>query len=314
VGRQPVQKPILKPYGIATHGDKIYLCDTGAGAVDVLDLKTRDLRYFTSAGDGLLVTPVNAAVDDDGTLYVADPARGQVLVYGKDEAYQGAFGERINGVARAHTPQVAQTTAVVEVKDEMKPTDVALFGDRLYVTDLKTHCVRVFSKADRKQLYTIPRDPVGAEAKSRLYSPANLTVDSQGRVFVSDMGAFRVQQYAADGTYLRQFGQGGGDRPGEFSRPKGVAVDREGRLYVVDAATQVVQMFDAEGQLLLYFGEPQGEAPGMLDLPAKVAIDYEHVSQFTSYAAPDFQIEYLVLVTSQVGDRKLSVFGFGHKK
>jgi hypothetical protein len=81
----------------------------------------------------------------------------------------------------------------------------------------------------------------------------------------------------------------------------------------VDAATQVVQIFDAEGRLLLFFGEPQGKAPG-LDLPAKVAIDYDHAELFAKYAAPGFKVEYLVLVTNQYGDRKLSVFGFGHKE
>jgi sugar lactone lactonase YvrE len=314
VGKEPLQKPILKPYGIAARGDKIYLADTAAGAIDIIDLKTRDMRYFTSSGDGRLVTPTNIAVDEDGTMYVADPARGQIVIFGKDESYKGAIGERLNGPARAHSAQLPTTTiAPVAPDDEMKPTDVAVNGDRLYITDLKKHCVRVFSKSERIELFTIPRAPATADAKSRLYTPTNITIDQRGQVYVSDLGAFRVLQYSADGQFLNQFGQGSGDRPGEFSRPKGVAVDREGRLYIVDAATQVVQIFDAERQLLLYFGEMQGDHSG-LELPAKVAIDYEHVGLFASYAAPDFQVEYLVLVTSQIGERKLSVFGYGHKK
>ena len=90
-------------------------------------------------------------------------------------------------------------------------------------------------------------------------------------------------------------------------------MDRESRVYVVDAAAQLVQIFDAEGKLLLFFGEPEGSEAG-LDLPAKVLIDYDHVGLFQEYAAPDFQVEYLVLVTSQYGARKVSVFGFGQKK
>jgi hypothetical protein len=90
-------------------------------------------------------------------------------------------------------------------------------------------------------------------------------------------------------------------------------VDRAGRVYVVDAASQVVQIFDADGKLLLFFGEPEGSPVG-LNLPAKVAIDYDHVGLFQTYAAPDFQVEYLVIVTNQYGDRKVSVFGFGGRK
>ena len=111
---------------------------------------------------------------------------------------------------------------------------------------------------------------------------------------------------------MRTYGRAG-DRPGEFARPKGVAVDREGRVYVVDAAAQVIQIFNAEGRLLLFFGEPRGSAAS-LDLPAKVVIDYDHVGLFQQYAAPGFQLEYLVLASNQFGDRKVSVYGFGRKQ
>jgi len=81
----------------------------------------------------------------------------------------------------------------------------------------------------------------------------------------------------------------------------------------VDAAGQVVQIFDDTGRLLMWFGEP-GSSRVDLDLPAKVAVDYDNVALFQKYAAPDFQIDHLVIVTSQYGPRKVSVFGFGHKK
>ena len=94
--------------------------------------------------------------------------------------------------------------------------------------------------------------------------------------------------------------------------PKGVAVDRDGRIFVVDAANQNIQIFDKEGHLLMWFGEPDAsDAP--LDLPAKVIIDYEHVSLFQKFAAPNFRLEYLVIVTNQYGERKVSVYGFGQK-
>lgn len=315
VGKEPVLKPIGKPYGVALHDGKMYVCDTGSSAIDIMDLRTREFRYFTSSGQGKLVTPVNIAIDRDGTRYVADSARGQILIFGADDQFQGAIGGRTNGPGRAHSRVLDEPAPPETAPDEesIKPTDVLISGERLYVTDLKGRCVRAYEKATRKLLFTLPRDIAGADAKSRLFSPTNIAVDHAGRIYVSDLGAFRVQQYGADGTFLRQFGQGAGDKPGDFARPKGVAVDRQGRVYVVDAATQVVQVFDEEGKLLLYFGEMQGTSPG-LDLPAKVAVDYEHNDLFASYVSPDFVVENLVLVTSQVGERKVSVFGFGHKK
>ena len=315
VGQAPKLKPINKPYGLAMHDGRIYVCDTALGAIDILDLRTRQLRYFAPAGEAKLVTPVNIAIDHDGTRYIADSARGQVLIFGGDDSFRGVIGERLSGRARAHSPTVAAPLRAESTgsEAEMKPTDVQIAGDRIYVADLKNQCVRVYDKAKHQLLFTIPREPATADAQSKLFAPVNLTVDAQGQIYVADTGAFRVQQYAPDGKFLRQFGHGVGDKPGEFARPKGVAVDREGRVYVVDAATQVVQIFDREGTLLLHFGEMQGSTPG-LDLPAKVVIDYDHVALFQSNAAPDFRIEYLVIVTSQFGARKVSVYGFGHSK
>jgi hypothetical protein len=61
------------------------------------------------------------------------------------------------------------------------------------------------------------------------------------------------------------------------------------------------------------FGQP-GQLPGDLQLPAKVAIDYDNLRFFQKYVHPDFQAEYLVLVTSQFGPRLVSAFAFGRQK
>ena len=60
----------------------------------------------------------------------------------------------------------------------------------------------------------------------------------------------------------------------------------------------------------MFFGGP-GAARDSVNLPTVVKIDYENVSYFERYAAPNFDIEYLVLVASQFGVNKVTVFGFG---
>ena len=84
-------------------------------------------------------------------------------------------------------------------------------------------------------------------------------------------------------------------------------------IFVVDAATEVCQIFDESGKLLLFFGEPEGSA-APLNLPAGVTVDYEHVAFFQKYAAPDFVLEELVIITNQLGVKKISVYGLGHRK
>ena len=221
-------------------------------------------------------------------MYVADSRRGQVVIFSGNGDYLGAVGN----------------------KSEFKPTAVLVNDNKIYICDLKTQSVKVFGLQDRKYLYSIPRE--GAKEGAKLFSPTNMAIDKEGNLYVSDTGAFRIQKYNANGEFLMSIGSHG-DAPGQFARPKGVAVDKEGRVYAVDAAFENVQIFDKDGKLLLFFAEP-GASPVSLVLPAGIAIDCSLTDYFLSFADPSFELEYLVLVTSQYGDRKLSVFGFGHKK
>ena len=286
VGRSSSQRHIVKPYGLAFSSNQLLVCDTVPGCIEILDLAHKSFSTFAPKGQGRLRNPVNIAVDPDGTRYVADSARGMVLIYAANGTCLGSVGDA-----------------------GQKPTDVLVTGDRLYVTDLKSHRVAIYRKQDRQYLQSIPRDD--GDAAGRLYLPVNMARDANGCLYVSDAGAFCVKKYDADGRFLRAFGSHG-DSPGEFARPRGVAVDRQGRVFVADADTQVVQIFDPDGRLLMFFGVP-GKSEAALNLPAKVLIDYDHTERYRRYAAPGFELEYLVLVTNQYGNRKVSVYGFGHR-
>lgn len=288
-GKPPAPTPLVKPYGLALRDGKLYVCDTMSACVAVIDLVKKRGTQFAPRGEGRIAVPINITFDNDGTLYIADSGRNQVLIYGKDGVFAGAIG----------------------TQDEMKPTDVAVTADRLYVSDVKGHGVRVYSKTDRKLLYKIPADEKAESG--RLFSPTNLAIDEKGRLLVSDTGAFSIQVYDLDGKYIRRIGQQG-VAPGLFARPKGVSVDRQGTIYVVDASTQVVQLFDPEGKLLMFFGQPGASTEGELYLPASVKVDYNNVKLFQDKVAPGFDIDHLILVSSQFGDNKVSIYAFLRKK
>lgn len=280
-----IHRPIWKPYGVATRPGKIYVCDTQGANVAVVDIAKRRLRYIKPQGEAALLVPINVAADDDGTLYVTDTKRGQVLTFTETGGYLGAMGKT----------------------DEMKPCGVAISGDRLYVSDLKNSCVRVYAKATRELLFTIPRDP--KDEKARLFSPTNIAIGPEGRLYVSDSGGFTLQVYDAEGNHLRGLGEQGVE-PGRFVRPKGIGVDHNGLTYIVDAATTVVQLFDNEGRLLMYFGEPKNSGPASLYLPAGLAIDYDNVDLYKKYVAPGYNLDYLILVINQAGLQKVNIYGF----
>jgi hypothetical protein len=289
-GEKPAENPIAKPYGVAFSQNEILVCDTAYGVVLSLDLETRRMRSISPRGEGTLKLPLNLAVDRDGTMYIVDSGREQVIILDAEGHFVAALG----------------------AKGAMKPRDVAVTADRLYLADVEGHCVHVYNKADRKPLFDVPGPEDAASVPHRLFQPTNIAVDSQGRIYASDTGAYRIQVYDAQGKFLRTLGKYG-DNVGEFTRVKGVAVDRENRCYAVDAAAQVVQVFDDQGRLLMWFGQPETTGVG-LELPAKVIVDYDHVGLFQKYAAPGFKLDHLVVVVNQLGPRKVSIFGFGQKR
>lgn len=282
-GRRPeAGGAITKPYGIAMHRGRIYVCDTGAHAVEVIDLARRSFGYLAPRGVMPFRTPVNCVVDGDGVLYVADPERGEVVI----------LGDSGRSVSRLSL-------------EKGKPGDVSVSDDRIWVTDLATGTVRVYDKASRASLFSFPTGQ--RDTPEGLSAPANIHVTGD-RVYVSDALRARVNIYSTDGRYLRSVGKAG-DRPGQFARPKGIAVDREGNLYVVDAAFENVQVFDDQGRLLMFFGGPY-QQPGDMALPAGIAIDYDNLQYFQRYVHPGFTLKYLILVTNQYGPDKISVYGF----
>ncbi len=284
-GRAPRSaKGIARPYGLALHRGKVYVCDQDILGLDMVDLARREIAFFQPKDPHGLRRPANCFVDDRGTLYVTDLHRRQVVVYGPDGHYQGTFGDEDGG----------------------NPADVFVSGERIYVSHLGAGLgVRVYDRATRRPLFQFPDVP--ATDSAGLAAPANLYVTGH-RVYVSDMLKQRVLVYTTEGAYVQTIGRPG-QGPSTFTRPKGVAVDRQGLVYVVDAAFENVQVFRPDGRLLMFFGGP-GNRPGDMVLPAKVVVDYDHVSYFRQYARPGFEVKYLLWVTNQYGPRKIAVYGF----
>jgi DNA-binding beta-propeller fold protein YncE len=275
---------VRKPYGVALFGGKLYVVDTRGPGYAIFDLEQKKYSFVRGYGNGKMQKPINITIDRDGTKYVTDTGKKQVLAFDKGDRFERAYG----------------------VAGQFNPGDVAIARERLYVTDLKHHQIQVLDKQSGKLLFKFGK--VGA-IEGDLFYPTNVILGPDDLLYVTDTGNFRIQVFTLDGQFVRSYGTHGTGL-GQLARPKGVALDREGRIYVVDAAFENVQCFDPQGRLLLFFGEP-GESPENLNLPTTVLIDYEHAPLFQKYAAPKFKLEYVILVASQFGRNKVNVYGFG---
>lgn len=278
---------IKKPYGVIIRNGVIYLGDTSSGLYQ-FDLNNKKFLAFKgSKGLGKIVQPINVSGDGAGNTFVCDPVRKQVLEYDKNDIFVRAFS----------------------YQDSWKPVDAEVYEGKLYVADSTggTGGIKVFDLKTGQFLEVIG---LTGPPDQTLGIAVNIAFDKEGYLYVVDAHKFMIMKYDRDGHYRGKLG-GPGDSPGFFGRPRGIAVDRAGRIYAVDAAFDVVQVFASTGQMLTYFGDEK-DVPGSLTLPAGIHIDYDNIDMFKQYAAPGFEVEYLILVTSQFNKKQaINVYGYG---
>jgi len=278
---------INKPYGVAIKDGVLYVVDIRGPGYATFDLKNKKFDMIYGSFSSKMRKPINIAIDEQGNKYITDTIRSLVLVYDAQNKFVRIIGDG----------------------ESFKPSDILIADNKLFITDIKNHRIVVLDKNTDAQLYTI--GSVGSK-EGELFYPTNLALGPDNYLYISETGNFRVQKFTLDGKFVKSFGKVGTGL-GQFARPKGVAVDRDGRIHVVDAAFENVQMMNADGKLLMFYGEP-GSNKANINLPTDIFIDYDNVEYFRRYAKPGFEMEYIVLVSSQFGDSKVNVFGFGKMK
>lgn len=280
-------KYIQKPYGVQIYDGKIYAVDTRGPGYAVLDLVNQKFDFVGGRGGGRMQKPINITFDTDGSKYITDTGLNRVLVFDKNEQFVRALG----------------------FEGQFSPTDTAIADEKLFVVDIKEHEIEVLNKYNGALLYKIGEPGSGQD---QIYHPTNIKVGPDNHLYITDTSNFRVQKFTQDGVYVRSFGSIGVNI-GQFARPKGIALDRSGNLFVIDAAFENVQIVDPEGNLLMFF-TGAGNYPDNINLPVDLEIDYDNVELFQGYAHPDFQLEFIILITSQYGPNKVNVYGYGEMK
>jgi len=246
-----------KPFDIAVHQGRLFISDTVLRLVLVMDFaKGTSFQIGDKGDEGDLVKPLGVAVDRFGNLYVCDGSIKSIHVYDRNGIYLRSIGNR-------------------EIFDRPSGIDVSPDGSRLYVVDTggvrsKNHDVKVFDAISGNHLKTIGTR--GTKA-GEFNLPRDVKLGSDGLLYITDGGNFRVQVLTQEGEFVRTWGKPGAQF-GQFSRPKGIAIDKEGNVYVVDAAFGNFQIFNPQGQLLLFVGS-RSTMPGAAKymLPAGIDID-----------------------------------------
>lgn len=83
-----------------------------------------------------------------------------------------------------------------------------------------------------------------------LYAPLAIKVNARDHVFVADSGDWTVKEYSPEGRFIRSYGAGHGQGPGEFISVTDLEFGQGGELWVADTSARRIHLFSPEGEFL----------------------------------------------------------------
>ncbi len=137
----------------------------------------------------------------------------------------------------------------------IRPYAVAVYQQKIAVSDPGLHAVHLFDPDDRSYLL------ISTLEDESLSSPVGVALGND-RLFVADSALSKVFILDGKGQLLNSISG--------LQRPTGLAFDAEtGRLYVADTLSHRIVVFDDEGRQLFEFGE-RGIDDGQFNFPSHI--------------------------------------------
>ncbi len=272
-GREPLTR-FDQPMGVAwsRDGTRFYVADARNNRICVFDAAGKPIVEFGALGvakplegaartwdPGELSYPVDVAVGDDGTIYVADFYNDSISAFTSDGRFVRRFPDPYSPTGKGSSGASGGGIAV---------TAVAASGGYVYATD--TYQVFVFT-AEGDLVRQFGRPGLGPDGLDR---PGGIAVDRDGRIYVSDSNHNRVKAYSAQGELLWVTGrpvtglQSESENP--FVLPRGLTVLRDGSILVADPLAHQLVRLDRDGKVVALYGV-RGAAEGQLNFPNDVA-------------------------------------------
>ena len=319
-----------KPFGVAVGKGKLFINDgRRQSGYWVFDLEQREMTLIR---DKKLLGSTGIAVDEREHKYLTVPgirkAKAQGTVGTKEEDGGLLVFDENNQLLK-------------EKEFSGRPVQIAVLGERLYVTDALKNRVVILERDSLEVLGSFGKTGKG---EAEFSFPKGITTNGVDQIIVGDVFNGKVKVFDPAGKFVSQYGYRT-QLLGGFLSLGGLAVDRKGMVYTVDSAYLMklerdeVQVFDSrrfykKGEKMPaledkkavhkkamrgYFQKPYATSAGSsgssstMYSPVDIAVDYHNTIYFQEFAPSGVKFEYLIWLTSQFsGDGKnLSLFAVG---
>lgn len=193
---------------------------------------------ITVAGDGsptTLADPFGVAIDDEGTVYIADAGESNRIQKITPEGTVTTLAGGSEGFADGAGTQASFNT----------PSALAIDNNgNLYVADTGNNRIRKVTPEG--VVSTIAGGGTagyvdGQAAQAQFNGPIGVAVDDAGNVYVADTYNDRIRKISVDGQVTTL--------AGEFNTPCGVVVGSDGSVIVADTGNNQIQKITADGNV-----------------------------------------------------------------
>jgi sugar lactone lactonase YvrE len=251
------------PRDIAVDAEgNVYIADTNNNRIQKFTSDGSHLLSIETAasGNGVFTHPWSVAIDSDNNIFFV--ANSSIFKYADDGAYITDFASGGSG-GGSGSGSIA----------------IAASGSLFYL-NINDNIVNRFTSSDGTN-YSLAASwgsPGANTGQFNLGYGANIEIDSQGNVYVSDYGNTRVQKFAQDGTYLQSF-------IGLYQAYINVAIDINDRVFVLDSYENRIFVYNQLGQAVGVGGR-RGSDEGQFMYPTALATDVDgcvYVLDFNNY-------------------------------
>ena len=197
-----------QPWGIATHGDSLYISCWGDSTVSKFSLTEMwRVRRIGGRGsdNGQFIFPHQLTTDPIGRVFIADTGNNRICI---------------------HDPDLNHLRNITH-ESMSRPLDVKVSRDCLYVLCSTNPCMLVLTLEGDK-LHSLITRGEGMDVSE----PYFFCFDSLNNYVISDSSSHSVRVFSPEGNLLHTIGREG-HQPGMFYEPRGVAVTSNRRLVCV---------------------------------------------------------------------------------